>query len=363
MTPRLGFLGLGWIGTHRLRAIAESGLATVAALADPDPSRLAAAGELAPGARRLSSRESLLDEALDGVVIATPSGQHADDVRAALDRGLAVFCQKPLGRSAAEAVALIAQARRADRLLGVDLSYRHVAAFRAAHDLIAPGGIGEPYALSLVFHNAYGPDRPWYYERARAGGGCLIDLGIHLVDLICWIGGEPSVEVLASQLFRHGRRWVAASDEVEDYAVAQLRVGREAAATLACSWRAPAGADAQIEMTVFGSRGGVHVSNVGGSFYDFRADHLTSTTATCLAEGGPEWGGLAAVEWTQHLRVSRGYDPGCESYARRATVLDAIYAAADRRTGTDAPAAGLAGGRSVSAEAPARSARPGFTPV
>ena len=63
---------------------------------------------------------------LDGVVIATPSALHAEQSIAALESGLAVFCQKPLGRDAAEAAAVVAAARRADRLLGVDLSYRHL---------------------------------------------------------------------------------------------------------------------------------------------------------------------------------------------------------------------------------------------
>ena len=145
--PRLGFAGAGWIGRSRLEAIAASGAAEIAAVADP-----AVAG-------CLSSFDELLELDLDGIVIATPSALHADQAVAALGRGLAVFCQKPLGRNAAEARHFVETAERADRLLGFDLSYRHTAAARAVRDEVRSGRTGAVLAAQLVFHNAYGPDR------------------------------------------------------------------------------------------------------------------------------------------------------------------------------------------------------------
>jgi predicted dehydrogenase len=101
-------------------------------------------------------------------VIATPSALHAEQAIAALDRGLAVFCQKPLGRDASETRAVVEAARRADRLLGVDLSYRYTRAAAALRDEVRSGALGEVYAVDLVFHNAYGPDKPWFYDRRLA---------------------------------------------------------------------------------------------------------------------------------------------------------------------------------------------------
>ncbi|HEX6616513.1 MAG TPA: Gfo/Idh/MocA family oxidoreductase, partial [Gemmatimonadales bacterium] len=124
--PRLGFLGTGWIGRHRLEAVAASGAAEIAAVVDPVPANAGAAGAAAPGAQVLGSFDELLDAGLDGIVIATPSALHAEQSIGALERGLAVFCQKPLARTAAETRAVVEAARRADRLLAVDLSYRHV---------------------------------------------------------------------------------------------------------------------------------------------------------------------------------------------------------------------------------------------
>ena len=108
---RLGFLGVGWIGRHRLEAVAASGAAEVVAIADPSEENRRAARVAAPAATMHHSLAQLLEQRLDGVVIATPSAQHADQAVTVLERGLAVFCQKPLGRNTAEVQRVIAAGR------------------------------------------------------------------------------------------------------------------------------------------------------------------------------------------------------------------------------------------------------------
>ena len=103
--PRVGFLGVGWIGRHRMQAIVDTGAVDVAGIADASPEMAAEAGKLAPQARAVSSLDELLDLRPDGLVIATPSALHAEQSIRALGQGAAVFCQKPLGRTAAEAQA------------------------------------------------------------------------------------------------------------------------------------------------------------------------------------------------------------------------------------------------------------------
>ena len=103
------------------------------------------------------------------VVIATPSALHAEQSIRALDAGAAVFCQKPLGRDAAEAASVVAAARAADRLLSVDFSYRFTRGMEAIAGLIRGGELGHVFAVDLVFHNAYGPGKPWFYDRAQSG--------------------------------------------------------------------------------------------------------------------------------------------------------------------------------------------------
>jgi predicted dehydrogenase len=298
---RLGFLGVGWIGRARMEAVADD--AEVAAVADP----------ALPDA--LASLDELLEQNLDGVVIATPSALHADQAVAALEAGLAVFCQKPLGRTAEEARRVVDAARRADRLLAVDFSYRFTRAARALKEL----DLGVVHAAELAFHNAYGPDKPWFYDPALAGGGCAIDLGTHLVDLALWILDWPEVETVQSALLRRG------GHEVEDYASARLDVSGGATVALSCSWNLPAGRDCVIDAAFYGDSGGAAIRNVGGSFYDLRAERFDGTAAEVLVEPPDDWGGRAIRDWTKSLSLGEGFDPEVDRAVDVARTIDRIY--------------------------------------
>ncbi len=325
--PRLGFLGLGWIGRLRMRALADTGLAEIVALADPVADCLAEAGALAPGAARGSTLADVLDRGCDGVVIATPSALHAEQTIAALNSGVAVFCQKPLGRDADEAARAVAAAERADRLLGLDLCYRHTAAMQAIREIVQGGDIGEVFAADLVFHNAYGPDKPWFYDAAQSGGGCVMDLGVHLVDLALWVLDFPPVTNVSAQLFAGGRP-LTARDQVEDYATVTLQLGSGAVVRIACSWNLSAGRDAVIEASFHGTRGGAAMHNRDGSFFDFAAYHHTGTARRLLAEPPDDWGGRALAEWARRLGQAEGHDPAAENFVQLSRIIDRIYAAA-----------------------------------
>ena len=118
--PRIGCAGMGWIGENRLRAVADSGLGDIVAIADPDPARRDAAAASVGATERRATLDELLELDLDGVMIASPSALHADQAVAALSRGVAVFCQKPLARTATEASRMVLAAAVADCLLGQD---------------------------------------------------------------------------------------------------------------------------------------------------------------------------------------------------------------------------------------------------
>lgn len=324
--PRLGFLGVGWIGRHRMQAIARSGYATVAAVADASAEVVREASTGLVDAPHLAcSLDELLDIELDGVVIATPSAMHADQAIAALERGIAVFCQKPLARTASETRRVVAAARAADRLLGVDLSYRFTAGMRSIAELVMRGELGDVYAIDLVFHNAYGPDKPWFRNAALSGGGCVIDLGIHLVDLALWTLGFPGVRAATSRLYAGGEPLPDAATQVEDYAVARLDLESGASVQLACSWNLPAGRDAVIGASFYGTKAGAAFQNVNGSFYDFVAERYRGTSRETLATPPDDWGGRAAVEWARRLAAGERFDPAAERLVDVASAIDRIY--------------------------------------
>ena len=323
--PRVGFLGVGWIGRHRLQAVRDAGAVEIAAVADASAEMLEAAAELVPRAAKSHHLEGLLAAGLDGVVIATPSALHAGQSIQALERGAAVFCQKPLGRTAAEAQAVVDAARKADRLLGVDLSYRFTAGMQRIRDLVRSGELGRVYAADLIFHNAYGPDKKWFYDPALSGGGCVMDLGVHLVDLALWALDFPDVAHVSAQLFANGAPLRDAGAAVEDYAVATLAMANGAAVRLACSWNLPAGQDAVISAHFYGTEGGAALRNVDGSFFDFLAERYRGRQRETLAEPPDDWGGRAAADWARRLAAGERFDPAAERLVDVARVLDRIY--------------------------------------
>ncbi|MBB5714848.1 Gfo/Idh/MocA family protein [Sphingomonas aerophila] len=326
--PKIGFLGVGWIGRNRMEAMIETGLVEATAIVEPSDEMADSAVASAPGAVRVGSYDELLSMNLDGIVIATPSALHAQQSIRALQAGAAVFCQKPLGRSADEARAVVDAAQAADRLLTVDLSYRFTEAMGAIAPLVRSGDLGRIHAVDLVFHNAYGPDKPWFYDRALSGGGCVMDLGVHLVDLALWTLGFPKVEQVHSALSSGGESLRAGDPRVEDYAVATLRLGGGMIVRLACSWRLQAGQEAQIEASFYGTAGAAAMRNVGGSFYDFEADRYHGTTRSRLVGPPDAWGGRAAADWARRLAAGERFGADAEQLVRTSAALDAIYAGA-----------------------------------
>jgi predicted dehydrogenase len=181
------------------------------------------------------------------------------------------------------------------------------------------------YAADLTFHNAYGPDKPWFYDRALSGGGCVVDLGVHLVDLALWMMGGR-VATVSGRLFSCGVPVHASSDTVEDFASFRLDFSDGAMARIACSWRLPAGCDAMIEATFYGTRGAARWRNVNGSFYDFVTERLDGTTSTIISAPPEDWGPRAIVHWGRSLKANGSFDPCVERVIDVTRVLDRVYA-------------------------------------
>ena len=326
--PRVGFLGVGWNGRSRMEAMLATGAIDAAAIVEPSDEMAAGALALAPGAVRLDDYAAMLAAGLDGIVIATPSALHADQSIAALEAGAAVFCQKPLGRDAREATRVVDAAARADRLLSVDFSYRFTAGMAAIAPLVRGGALGRIQAIDLVFHNAYGPDKPWFYDKAQAGGGCVLDLGVHLVDLALWTLGFPVVVDVHAALFAGGTPMRAGADAVEDLAFATLVLNTGTVVRLACSWRLHAGQDAVIEASFYGTDGAAAMRNIAGSFVDFTADRFAGTSRTTLAGPPDAWSGRAAADWAMRLAGGVCFDPESRRLVEVARVIDRVYGAA-----------------------------------
>ena len=329
--PRLGFVGLGWIGAMRLEAVAGkagvngAGGAEVVAICDASPGRLESTARNHAGAACFQNYDDMLSQAaslrLDGVVIATPNALHAPQALAALGRGLAVFCQQPLALDAGSARSLVDAARQARRRLAVDDAYRFTEGARCLRELIAGGALGRVLLLDAAFHNAFGPDKPWCFDPELSGGGALIDQGVPLIDLAFWLLGDPEVRAVTGSTLRTG----AVQGAVEDFASARIEMAGGTVMSLAASWHAHAGQDCVIRSQVLGSAGGADFHNVAGSFYDFELARFDGSGTTIETRESRGWINRAVLHWVERLGVDPGFDPAVERSVAVSAVVDAVY--------------------------------------
>jgi predicted dehydrogenase len=321
--PRLGFLGLGWIGQHRMQAL-------LAANACRGRGRRRSVAEVrracASSARRglVDTLDQLLDTSSTASSSPRPARCTPQQVAAALERGVAVFCQKPLARTRRRTRAIVEAARKADRLLGCDLSYRHTEAMRRIRNCVVEGDIGQVYAVDLVFHNAYGPDKAGPATCAWPAAAAPSTWASTWWTWRCGCSAFPGCSASPASCTRKASGCRPGSDEVEDFAVAQV----ELAGGAVVRWPArgtSGGRDAVIEAHFHGSRGGAAMRNRNGSFYDFVAERFHGTQRTLLAEPPDDWGGRASVDWARRLGAGARYESGIESLAAGRDVLDRIY--------------------------------------
>lgn len=325
--PNIGFVGVGWIGLNRMNAMLKEDLITVGAIADASEDSLLKAQQAVPDATLYLTLKEILENKPDGIVIATPSALHASQAITALENGVAVFVQKPLARTAEETAMVVDAAEKSGKLLGVDFSYRFTEGMQKINQLIKSGAFGKIFAINLVFHNAYGPDKDWFYKPELSGGGCVIDLGSHLIDLALWILDFPEVANVTSSLFSGGKPISLPEEETEDFAMANIETKTGTSIQLACSWNLQAGQEAVIEATFYGTEGGATFRNNDGSFFHFEAYkfHLKTKKELLTSKTPDEWGGRAAIDWSRRLAKGEGFNKDAYQFVKVAEVIDRIY--------------------------------------
>ena len=310
-----------------MRAIATRGIATVAAVADfSEQAMRDVGGSVASPPRTADSLHALLEcDDLDGVVISTPNTGHAEQAITALERGVAVFCQHPLGRTAMETRRVVDAARANNRLLCSDLAYRSTSSMSGIREVVKRGDLGEIFAVDVAFHTPIGPDRHWFQDVAISGDGCVIDLGSHILDLALWTLDYPALRSATSRVFAAGKplRW--SNEDIEDYAVARLDLETGACVQLTCAWNQPASSQAVIAATFQGTRGVASFRNMHGSYYEFVAEHFFGASREAFSEPDADWAGRGAVDWTRRLAAGVGFDPSAVRLIDLAATIDRIY--------------------------------------
>ena len=200
---RVGVIGVGWwANAVHVRGILSHPGAELVALCCRSEEKLRAAGrEFGASALFTDYRDLLAHPDLDAVTISTTHNAHYPVALAALERGLHVFCEKPLGLDSGETEHLARAARDAGVRAMVAFTNRWVPEAMIARRMLAEGEIGEVLHYTVTKFASYGGPKSrwmWRADPALAGGGVLFDLGCHVIDLAQWLIA-PIRAVSASQ--------------------------------------------------------------------------------------------------------------------------------------------------------------------
>ena len=217
---RIGFVGLGIMGTDLLKSILPCPKAHVTALCDISAEALERAREVAPEPVSLYDNiEAMLHaEHLDGVVVAAPQSVHASLSITALQAGCHVFCEKPMALNSNDCRKMISVAIKAGKGLMIGQVLRYIGPYRFVLEQAKSGSLGEPFAMRVIrtMQGWSSPWlRPWRLHEAECGG-LLHEMNIHEIDLMIRILGDP-VRVTAG-----GGRFANQQVDYEDFISANI---------------------------------------------------------------------------------------------------------------------------------------------
>ena len=225
-------------------------------------------------------RELMKDPTIDAVHVLTPNNAHCEITVAALEAGKHVLCEKPMAATAAEALKMIEARDRTGKMLTIGYQYRHFNANYVAKKVIDEGWIGDVYYAEATLLRRRGvPTWGVFTDKSKQGGGPLIDIGTHALDLALWMMNNYDVEYVVGTSFEklgtlldpdhQGQNnfrgepdhWNNTTYDVEDAAVGQIKMKNGAVINLRASWAInmseDRGANGQAHTMLAGTKGGL----------------------------------------------------------------------------------------------------------
>lgn len=246
---RAGIIGLG-VGQAHAKGYINSPHSELVAICDLNETRLHEWGEKWNVEAQYTNYMTMLHEAkLDIVSVCLPNAAHAEVSISALKGGVHVLCEKPMAINVAEAEAMVASAKTSQRHLMVSYNYRYRSDSQWMRHMVKDGNLGNIYHAHVIWLRETGiPGWGLFGSKAASGGGALIDLGVHVIDLALWMMDFPAVKTVSGQtrsLFGLlGRKtWgrtegeaIEGGFDVDDGSVAFLRLANRVCMTLNIAW-------------------------------------------------------------------------------------------------------------------------------
>lgn len=242
-----------------------------------------------------SDENEFWNQDMDAVDICSPNSFHYGQVLKAVEKKLAIYCEKPLTSNIEDARKLVASSESKDLITHTAFTYRYIRAVRIAKEILASGSLGEIHHFrSRFFHSSYlDPNRPisWRLEQSVAGGGALTDLGIHFLDLIRYLLGDVSWLQCQTHTFIQSRPTTQGKTQpvdVDDWALCTLGMQMGGIGSLEVS-RVSGGAGNTALIEIYGSRGSLKVDLVNGDqvqYFDAAQDRWISIPSSFQSPHG-----------------------------------------------------------------------------
>lgn len=272
---RVGVIGCG-AGIFHLEGYQEEPRAKVVALAGLDTDRCEMLANKFDVPRVYRDYQDLLaQDDIDAVSVAVPNILHLPVALAAFEAGKHVLIEKPLARNAEEGVKMVEAAKAHGKLLGISFQRRTRHDVRLLREAVENGDFGRIYYSKAWWMRRSGIPGlgSWFTSKEAAGGGPLIDLGVHVLDMILYILGNPKVTAVSANTYAEigptgrggwvGRRQSQGADaqqyEVEDLATAFLRLEDGGTLLLEASWAAFTEMGDDFGVQLYGSEKGARI--------------------------------------------------------------------------------------------------------
>ncbi len=329
---KVGVIGLG-MGQYHLQSYEKCPQAEVLAVCDIDEALMQGVLRGRPAVRGFTSYKDMLAlQELQAVSVALPNYLHAPITIEALEAGRHVLCEKPMAMNAAEAQHMKATADRLGKLLMMHFNMRYMTTAATLKPIMEAGALGEIYHVTTTYTRRDGYPRPgsWFGQKAKSGGGPLIDLGVHRIDLALWLIGYPRpVAAFGSVYDLLARRKLRGVEfDCEDFSAAMIRFENGCTLYSAASWDGHELGGGGLTMSIRGTEGAIYEQ--GGQLTLCRTEHGVPVMAVLEPQQPKESPQQHFVDCILHGRQP---GPSAEHGVIVMKILDAIYESA--RTGRE----------------------------
>lgn len=325
---RAGVVGSQFAASLHAQSLRATGRADIAAVTSPTLEHREAFGRRW-GARPYASVDAMLDaEDLDLVVVACPNRFHLDATLAAAAAGAHVLCEKPLAMNLADADRMLAACRAAGVLLLYGEELVFAPRYRRVKGIKDEGGLGEVFCVQHRERHD-GPHTRWFHDPDLSGGGALLDMACHGIEVARWLMDREPVAGVFARLgrFRH------TASRVDDHAVVTLRFAGGALAVIDGSWATPGGIDERLE--VLGTGGTVVADLARGSSmplyseqgYGYAAEKSSTTVGWSYASYEEAWQWGWYHQMAQVIDAVEGRDEPMETGEDGRATLEIVMAA------------------------------------